>query len=144
MATFFKAEKESFFVLMFFNKSFVIYVFGGITFWEWSKWVWQCLHLPENVFPLRFWNPLKTSVTCCLVFIVIEAKSGLREKWSMRQNGRNSIVGWSFSKYSNFPPCVNMAFIMKPNKRFSKFVSQEHTHAAHHGTFHPPKIDWKP
>lgn len=37
MGTFFKAEKESFFVLMFFNRSFVIYVLGGITFSEMIK-----------------------------------------------------------------------------------------------------------
>ena len=73
----------------------------------------------STIFSHWFWNPLKTSVTCCYVFKVIEAKLGLREKWGIQCNWRNPIAMLHrFSKRSTFPPGINLAFIMKLNKHF--------------------------
>lgn len=159
-ATFFEAEAKSCYDVLSFTGVLLSIFLGGKTCSQkllktpsqyfflssWSKQVWQSLHLPEKrtIFSLRFWNPLKTSVTCCFVFIVIKAKLGLREKWSIQHNWRNSIAMLHrFSKCSTVSPGVNIAFITKLNKHFSKFVSQEQAFSEHHGTFYPPKIVWK-
>lgn len=157
----FLKQKKKVIMMLFPEQEFCCWYLGGNVFSEiaknifprfglssWSKQVWQCLLLPEKkkntLFPLRFWKPLKTSITCHFVFIAVEGDLGLREKVTTQHNGRNSIATLhTFSKSSTFPPGVNIAFIMKLNKHFSKFGSQEQADSAHYGTFYPPKMGWK-
>lgn len=143
------------------NRSFVVDIWGETCSQKLLKTFFQDLVSPHDqnrygnvyfcqkkkkntLFPLRVWKPLKTSITCHFVFIAVEGDLGLREKVTTQHNGRNSIATLhTFSKSSTFPPGVNIAFIMKLNKHFSKFGSQEQADSAHYGTFYPPKMGWK-